>query len=190
MSRDTSSASCPVTRRDPGLHRDIDAGKIDLAEQKDVEGRNAAQTDPVEQIDRTTDGIGVNVAFEAVGGSQTSFTSGADPVARTFEIVRPSGTLVPVGHFTGEMTIDPSAFRKKYLTWVAPKDKAGVVSLNPNTHVGEVAVELVATDRAVTMTLNKGESGVLRARRWFSTEKRPGLTAVVGNPGDRYYGDQ
>lgn len=159
---------------------DVDPTKVELAEDQGMTGIGTGQTDPVERVMRATDGIGVDVVFEAVGGTQPHLTNGSGPVVQAFEMARPGGTFVPVGHFTEEMRIDPASFRKKYLTWVSPKDKAGVVSLNPNTDTGAFAADLVASgrvslselitheldglrefDRAVAMTLNKESSGAL-----------------------------
>lgn len=159
---------------------DVDSTKVELAEEQGLTGIDAGQTDPVERVTRATNGIGVDVVFEAVGGSQPHLTDGSGPVAQAFKMVRPGGTFVPVGHFTEEMGIDPAEFRKKYLTWVSPKDKAGIVSLNPNTDNGMFAADLVASgrvsisefitheldelgefDQAVSMTLDKESSEAL-----------------------------
>ncbi|GAB6862915.1 zinc-binding dehydrogenase [Haloplanus litoreus] len=159
---------------------DVDPTKVELAAEQGLVGIDAEETDPVERVHRATDGIGVDVAFEAVGGSQSHLTTGSGPVTQAFEMVRPGGTFVPVGHFTDEMTIDPAAVRKKYLTWIAPRDKAGVVSLTPNIDTGAFATELVASgrvsiadyishelgglgdfERAVSMTLDKASAGAL-----------------------------
>lgn len=159
---------------------DVDPAKVELAKEQGMVGIDAGETDPVERVHRATDGIGVDVVFEAVGGSQPHLTAGSGPVTQAFEMVRPGGTFVPVGHLTDEVTVDPSALRKKYLTWISPKDKAGVVSLNPTTDTGTFATELVASgrvsisdylsheldgledfERAVSMTLDKESSDAL-----------------------------
>jgi threonine dehydrogenase-like Zn-dependent dehydrogenase len=126
---------------------DVDPRKIQLATDKGLTGIDATQTDPVEAVMDATGGIGADVVFEAVGGSQSHLTTGTDPVAQAFQAVRTGGTFVPVGHFTGDVTLDSAAFRKKYVRWVAPKDKAGAISLTPSIDVGAFAAALVADDR-------------------------------------------
>jgi threonine dehydrogenase-like Zn-dependent dehydrogenase len=159
---------------------DVDPAKVELAEKQGLIGVDAGEGDPVERVRRATDGVGVDVVFEAVGGPQSHLTAGSGPVTQAFEMVRPGGTFVPVGHLTEEVTLDPAELRKKYLTWISPKDKAGVLSLNPSTDTGSFAAELVASgrvnvsdyisheldglaafERAVSMTLDKESSGAL-----------------------------
>ncbi|NHN61559.1 MULTISPECIES: zinc-binding dehydrogenase [Halorussus] len=157
---------------------DIVDEKLTLAESYGVESIDAREEDPVERIVAATDGIGADVAFEAVGGSQDRLTDGDGPITQAFRALRTGGTLVQVGHIAGDVSATARDLRDKCLTWRHPL--RGNPQLGPNASPGEVAPELVddglvtiddhitheldglsSFERAVEMTLNKEEYGAL-----------------------------
>lgn len=101
--------------------------------------------DPIHRIQDATDGIGSDVVFEAVGGNQSHGTAGTDPLAMANDLVRPGGTVVQVGHISGEIEVRPDVLRSKSITTINP-DK-GVRQIGPNSHTSNLAGELVADDR-------------------------------------------
>lgn len=124
---------------------DIDPVKLDIAEENGLVPIDARERDPVSVIDEKTDGIGVDLAIEAVGGDQTSVTEGDDPLAQALQMVRTGGKLLQVGHLIGEMTLRPRDIRSKGINWIHPTTGAGYIG--PSTHSGRYAAELVAQDR-------------------------------------------
>lgn len=104
---------------------------------------DATGTDPVEAIRAVTGGLGVDVAFEAVGGEQDHATAGDDPIAQAFHAVRRGGTILQVGHVTGDVALAPRQARSKAVRWVNPRK--GIADVSPGTDTGELAVELVAS---------------------------------------------
>lgn len=155
---------------------DIDAEKLDLAANVGLEPINIADEDAVTQLRESTGGIGADIVFEAVGGQQEHATTGQDPLATAYQLVRNGGSIVQVGYIPSELTLDPRDMRSKYVSWINPL--LGVISNTPNVDTGELAVEFVASDRvsikeyitheleglesfgeAVDITLNKEEHG-------------------------------
>lgn len=124
---------------------DIDPVKLEIAEQNGLIPINAREEDPISRIREYTDGIGSDIAIEAVGGDQEVATSGDDPLAQAFQTVRTGGKLLQVGHLIGDMSIRPREIRSKAVDWIHPTMGAGY--LGPNTHSGTYAAELVAQDR-------------------------------------------
>jgi len=143
-----------------------------------MEPVDASDVDPVEAIAEATGGIGADVVFSSVGGEQSRLTSGDDPVAQAYEIVRTGGNLVQVGILQGELTLSPRKMRDGEVNWIHPR--RGVWSFGPNSDTGELAGKLVADgrvdveryidheleglesfERAVEMTTNKPEYGAL-----------------------------
>lgn len=139
---------------------------------------NAAEVDAAERIHKLTDGIGADVVLEAAGGNQKHGTNGDGPLAQAFKSARRGGTVVQVGHVSGDITITPRVLRSNYINWVNPRK--GVITLGPNKTTGEFAVDLVADgsvsidefithelsglesfERAVEMTLDKDEHDTL-----------------------------
>lgn len=77
---------------------DINDDKIKMARTTGAtDGVNSAQTDPVEAVMDLTGGVGVDVAFEALGNPAT-FT-------QAFSMVRNGGKTVPVGLNLGNVTL-------------------------------------------------------------------------------------
>lgn len=139
---------------------------------------DATTTDPVAEVRAATDGFGVDVAFEAVGGEQSHATDGNAPLAQAFRAVRRGGTVLQVGHIEKDIKITPRAARSKAVRWENPRK--GVANISPGTDTGEFAAELVASDAipigeyvthelaglesfgtAVDVTLNKQEHDAL-----------------------------
>lgn len=124
---------------------DIDDRKLEVASDLGMKPIDAKADDPVETIRRTTNGIGADVVFSAVGGEQGHATTGDDPLAQSFRIVRSGGTVLQVGHVLGELPIEPQVLRSKSISWINPR--FGVTSTGPNTDTGEFAQQLVADGR-------------------------------------------
>lgn len=140
---------------------DIDDRKLELADDLGMEPINAKANDLIETIRRTTNGIGADVVFSAVGGEQGHATTGDGPLAQSFQIVRSGGTVLQVGHVIGELPIEPQVLRSKSTRWINPR--FGVASTGPNTDTGRLAPQLVADGRIsiqdyVTHELNGLES--------------------------------
>lgn len=103
---------------------------------------DATETDPVAAVREATAGLGVDVAIEAVGGSQSHATRGDDPLAQAFRAVRRGGTVLQVGHISGDIETTPRSARSKAVRWENPRK--GVADLGPETDTGTLAGELVA----------------------------------------------
>jgi len=155
---------------------DVDPEKLAIAEDRGLTAVNAAETDPVERILTATDGIGADVVFEAVGGTQSNATGGREPLAQAFAAARPGGRVVQVGYIIGEVSLSPRRLRSKSVDWINPT--TGVTAYTPNATTGEHVAELVADDRvsiteyvtheldglerfadAIDITMNKAEHG-------------------------------
>lgn len=157
---------------------DIDSTKLEIAAESGLETLDISTGDVAQQLREQTTGVGADVVFEAVGGKQDHVTSGQGPLATAYELVRNGGSIVQVGYIPEELTVDPRDLRSKYVSWINPL--LGVVSQTPNADTGELAVDLVASDRvsieeyithelsglenfekAVDITLNKPEYDAL-----------------------------
>lgn len=139
---------------------------------------DATAANPCEAIREATGGLGADVVFEAVGGEQDHATAGDDPLAQAFRAVRRGGTVLQVGHITGDVELTPSVARSKCVRWINPQK--GRKPVAPGTDTGELAAKLVASgevpieayvtdelrgldslETAVDLTLEKGERGAL-----------------------------
>lgn len=157
---------------------DVVPEKLEHARDRGLEPVDAREVDPVEAVLAATDGIGADVVYEAVGGDYDHGTTGDDPLAQAFGMVRIGGQIVQIGHIAGDVPVTPRAMRSKAVSWVNPP--TGMYSVGPGTHTGEVAPQMVADDIAsieeyitheldgldrfeelVEITLNKGEYGAL-----------------------------
>lgn len=124
---------------------DLVARKRDLAADHGMTPIDPTETGPAVVVNEATDGIGADVVIEAVGEEQSHATEGDDPLAQAYQMVRRGGTILQVGHITGEITLQPKAFRAKNLRWINPS--VGVVQMGPNAHTGAIAADLVAAGR-------------------------------------------
>jgi threonine dehydrogenase-like Zn-dependent dehydrogenase len=124
---------------------DIDPEKLAAAESQGIEPIDANETDPAAVIRERTNGIGADVAFEAVGGNQTNATAGSDPLAQAFEVVRSGGTVVQVGYIIGDVSLTPRRIRSKSIDWINPV--TGATAMTPNSSTGEHVAKLVADGR-------------------------------------------
>lgn len=140
---------------------DVDETKLDIARDRGLNAVNTATTDPVKKIKALTNGIGVDIAFEAVGGNQSNITDGTDPIAQAFDAVRPGGCIVQVGYMIGDVSLTPRQLRSKSVDWINPV--SGVTALTPNTTTGEYVASLVAGGR---ISIDE-----------YVTHERPGLGA-------------
>lgn len=157
---------------------DVRDQPLEIAERNGLLPIDASDADPIEIIREATDGVGADVVFEAVGGDQDHATSGDDPLAQAFDAVRRGGTVVQVGHITGDIQITPRVARSKCVRWINPEK--GTKSISPRTTTGEFAGRLVADGdvpieefitheldglgsfgEAVNITLKKGEYDAL-----------------------------
>jgi len=157
---------------------DIVDKKLDIASQNGMIPIDGRKRNPPDAVLKATDGIGADVVFVAVGGTQFSVTTGDGPLAQAYRTVRPGGKIVQVGQILGEVTVTPRDLWSKSIRWVYPRH--GSVSIGPNTDTGALAAELVARNRidiasyvtheldglnsfetAVDITVNKSEYGAL-----------------------------
>ncbi|WP_200530350.1 alcohol dehydrogenase catalytic domain-containing protein [Halorubrum sp. LN27] len=104
---------------------------------------DATETDPVDAVREATGGLGTDVVIEAVGGDQTHATEGDDPLAQAFRAARRGGTVLQVGHISGDVEMTPRSARSKAVRWENPRK--GVADLGPGTDTGTLAGELVAS---------------------------------------------
>lgn len=123
---------------------DVRQWPLSIAADHDVTPIDATATDPVAEIQAATDGLGVDIAFEAVGGEQSHATNGDDPLAQAFRAVRRGGTILHVGHIDGDVKMTARAARSKAVRWENPRK--GVTSIGPGTDTGGFAADLVAAD--------------------------------------------
>ena len=105
---------------------------------------DATETDSVAAVREATDGLGADVAIEAVGGDQSHATDGGDPLSQAFRATRRGGTVLQVGHISGDVEMTPRSARSKAIRWENPRK--GVADLGPGTDTGTLAGELVASD--------------------------------------------
>ncbi|WP_049928545.1 zinc-dependent alcohol dehydrogenase [Halopiger goleimassiliensis] len=157
---------------------DVRDRPLEIAERNGLTPIDASEANPIAVVEEATDGLGADVAFEAVGGEQDHATSGDDPLAQAFESVRRGGTVVQVGHVTGDIELTPRTLRSKMVRWINPEK--GYKSVGPGTSTGDLAAELVADgdvpieeyvtheleglesfEKAVDVTLEKGEYDAL-----------------------------
>lgn len=124
---------------------DIDDTKVGLAESRGMTGIDASAQEPVDAVEALTDERGADLVVEAVGGEQTNATDGMDPLAQAFRMVRPGGTILQTGIIGGSLSVEPRKFRAKAVRWHNPKQ--GMVQPSPSMDIGDLAVELVASDR-------------------------------------------
>lgn len=155
---------------------DVDPTKLEILAKRGLETINGSKVDPVDQVVESTAGVGADVVFEAVGGNQSHGTEGSDPLAQAFGMTRSGGKVVQVGYIIDEISLTPREIRSNSVDWINPV--TGVTAPTPNTTTGELAAELVASDRvsineyitheldglesfekAVEITLNKEEYG-------------------------------
>ncbi|SNR46342.1 zinc-dependent alcohol dehydrogenase [Halorubrum vacuolatum] len=152
---------CGVLARRFGADRvfavDVRDRPLEVAAECGLVPIDARTTDPVAAMRDRTDGLGVDVAIEAVGGDQSHGTVGDDPLAQAYRAVRGGGTILQVGHITGDLSVRPRSFRSKSIDWVNPRK--GVADLTPRTDTATLAARLVADgdvpiDRYVTHELD------------------------------------
>lgn len=123
---------------------DVRQRPLSIAADHGLMSIDATSTDPVAETRAVTDGLGADIAFEAVGGEQSHATDGNDPLAQAFRAVRRGGTVLQVGHIDGHIEMTPRAARSKAVSWVNPRK--GVADLTPKTDTGQFAADLVAAD--------------------------------------------
>lgn len=126
---------------------DVDSEKLGVLADRGLETVDATETDPVDRVLESTTGVGADVVFEAVGGDQSRGTNGSDPLAQAFKMARSGGTVVQVGYIVGDIALAPRKIRSKSVDWINPV--TGVTAPTPNTTTGELAAELVASDRVL-----------------------------------------
>lgn len=124
---------------------DVVPEKLDHARERGMIPVDATETDPVEAVVEATDGIGADVVFECVGGEHDHGTSGDDPLAQAFGMVRSGGGVVQIGHIAGDLTLTPRAVRSKAVDWINPT--TAMYSIGPNANSGDVAARMVADGR-------------------------------------------
>jgi threonine dehydrogenase-like Zn-dependent dehydrogenase len=124
---------------------DVVDEKLAIAADSGATPVDAREADLAERVRAATGGVGADVVFEAVGADQNHGTEGDGPLAQALRTVRRGGTIVQVGHVTGEITVRPRAFRTRNVDWVNPT--VGTVHTGPNADTGAVAAGMVASGR-------------------------------------------
>jgi len=126
---------------------DVDERQVALADDFGLDGILAHDIDPVTVLQERTDGVGPDVIFEAVGGSQERMTEGHAPLAQAFRAVRSGGTVVQVGILTDDVTCSLMPLRKKGVTWLNPISVKGFLETGTNSDTGRLAAQMVADER-------------------------------------------
>jgi threonine dehydrogenase-like Zn-dependent dehydrogenase len=126
---------------------DIEPRRLELAEERGMEVINAKDSDPIDEVLESTDGIGTDVVFEAVGGQQSNATIGTDPLAQAYKMVRRGGTILQVGLINSDISMTPLSMRDKMVRWVNPRDICGIITHGLNSNTAQSAVDLVASNR-------------------------------------------
>lgn len=124
---------------------DVVPEKLDNARRKGMTPVDAREADPVEVVLEVTDEIGADVVFEAVGGGHDHGTRGGDPLAQAFQMVRPGGRIVQIGHIAGDVPVTPRAMRSGSVDWINPT--TWPYELGPNADTGTVVAEMVCDGR-------------------------------------------
>jgi threonine dehydrogenase-like Zn-dependent dehydrogenase len=157
---------------------DVRERALELAAEHGLVPLDASDRDVVEVVDEETNGLGADLVIEAVGGDQTHGTTGSDPLAQAYRMVRKGGRVLQVGHISGDVAVTPRQLRSKSVRWLCPRK--GVVRTGPNVDTGDLAPQLVAAGdvsiealatheldgldavgEAVDITLNKADYGAL-----------------------------
>lgn len=163
---------------DPVYGIDIIPEKLGLAEDAGITTVSANADNPVGEILDHAQSDGIDVVFEAVGGEQNHVTTGNDPIAMAFDLVRKGGRLVQISHIIGSLEFSARHIRSKRIEWIQPPPTLNVD--NPTLHHGSLAVQLVennhidinshithelsgldAFEEMIDITLNKAEHGAL-----------------------------
>ena len=150
------------------LVADIDASRLKLAESLGLaailtDGKNAA-----DQIVKYTDGVGVDIAIEAVGTTET--------VNAAIESARKGGTVVLVGNISREVTIP---LQKVVTRQIRLQGSCASTGEYPR------AMDLLASGAVQVKPLITAVASLEEGPRWFQRlhDREPNLMKVVLAPG-------
>ena len=147
---------------------DIDASRLQLAQQIGAIVALSAQSDLAEQVLQLTGGAGVDVALEAVGGTAT--------VTAAIASVRKGGTVVLVGNISPQVTIP---LQKVVTRQIRLQGSCASAGEYPQ------AMELLASGSIQVKPLISAIAPLADGPRWFARlhAREPNLMKVVLTPG-------
>jgi len=147
---------------------DIDPTRLKLASELGATAVLSAQTDTVAQVRDLTDGIGVDVAVEAVGRNET--------VAAAIGSVRKGGSVVLVGNISPEVTLPLQTVVSRQLRLQGSCASAGEYPR---------AIELMASGAIRVKPLITAIAPLDQGPQWFERlhAREPNLMKVVLTPG-------
>ena len=148
---------------------DLDDSRLKLAEEVGAHVTLSAKSDVARQMEKLTGGVGVDVALEAVG--QT------DSVKAAIESVRKGGTVVLVGNIAPEVTIP---LQKVVTRQIRLQGSCASAGEYPR------AIELMASGAIRVKNLISAIAPLTEGPRWFERlyTREPNLMKVVLTPGE------
>lgn len=148
---------------------DLDDSRLKLAEEVGAHVTLSAKADVARQMEKLTGGVGVDVALEAVG--QT------DSVKAAIESVRKGGTVVLVGNIAPEVTIP---LQKVVTRQIRLQGSCASAGEYPR------AIELMASGAIRVKNLISAIAPLTEGPRWFERlyTREPNLMKVVLTPGE------
>jgi L-iditol 2-dehydrogenase len=146
---------------------DIDPTRLKLAKDLGATAILSAEADLVAQVQQLTGGIGVDIAFEAVGRNET--------VRAAIENVRKGGSVVLVGNITPEVTLP---LQKVVARQIALQGSCASAGEYPR------AIELMASGAINVKPLITAIAPLEEGPRWFERlyAREPNLMKVVLTP--------
>jgi L-iditol 2-dehydrogenase len=147
---------------------DIDSSRLRLAQDMGATAVLSAETDVVAQVLQLTGGIGVDVAVEAVGRTET--------VTAAVESVRKGGTVVLVGNISPEITLP---LQKVVTRQIRLQGSCASSGEYPR------AMELLITGKIKVKPLITAIAPLADGPQWFERlhAREPNLMKVVLTPG-------
>lgn len=146
---------------------DVDNTRLKLAEQAGATAAFSANEDVTGQVMQLTGGIGVDVAIEAVGRSET--------VRASIESVRKGGTVVLVGNISPEVTLP---LQKVVTRQIRLQGSCASAGEYPR------AIELMASGAILVKPLITAIAPLEDGPRWFERlyAREPNLMKVILSP--------
>lgn len=148
---------------------DVDNSRLKLAQEVGAHITLSARSDVAKQVEKLTGGVGVDVALEAVG--QT------DSVKASIESVRKGGTVVLVGNIAPEVTFP---LQKVVTRQIRLQGSCASAGEYPR------AMELLASGGIQVKKLISAIAPLTEGPHWFERlyAREPNLMKVVLKPGE------
>ncbi|MBI2908423.1 MAG: alcohol dehydrogenase catalytic domain-containing protein [Chloroflexi bacterium] len=81
---------------------------------------NSAETDPVGEVRRLTEGLGADVVFEAAGGRKQDGLAGFQTLQQALQMVRRGGKVFQVANLEGLLELDPVFLCSRSIKYLFP----------------------------------------------------------------------